>query len=60
MSDIVDVISLNDEEWLSYIFYRYYLLINQTQYVNDLLSLRIIHELNIRAAVNIIIEEDDW
>lgn len=60
MPGIVDVIGLNDEEWLSYIFYRYSLLIHQTQHVNDLLTLRILQEMKLRAAVNIIIEEDDW
>lgn len=60
MPDIVDVIGLDDEEWLSYVLYRYSLIIHQTQYVNDLLTLRIMHEMKLRAAVNIIIEEDDW
>jgi len=60
MSDIIYVIGLNDDEWFLYNFYRYNILSNETQYVNDLLSLRIINEFYIRIAINIIIDEDDW
>jgi hypothetical protein len=60
MPDMINVIGLNHDEWMSYIFYRYSLLIHQTKHVNDLLTLRILQEMKVRVAVNIIIEEDDW